>query len=251
MDNGSKNAAQTSDGGADSGTSWATVSANLTANTQYIISFASLTSDDTDSTTIQIRFYKEGGADKYIQVDRGSNVSAEFTLSADTNFVRIYKADSNTHGSGDTMSFSGAMICTKAAWDISHAFVPYRPSMSEMYEKQPVLKQITYSATSTDYEKIDALTVNIPPASTMKFDISTIFNNCPARGIILSSANNASSITDGSIFAKIESDDNVGSLNTSALVRNSSSSDSKPMYVYAKFRDANKNNWVSCVTQLL
>lgn len=129
-----KNRAQTPDGGADSETSWATVSANLTANTQYIISFASLTSDDTDSTTIQIRFYKEGGSDKYIQVDRGTNVSAAFTLSADTNLVRIYKADSNAHGSGDTMSFYGLMICTKAAWDVSHAYQPYRPSYQELYE---------------------------------------------------------------------------------------------------------------------
>lgn len=31
-------------------------------------------------------------------------------------------------------NYSNFMICTKASWDISHAFQPYRPSYQELYE---------------------------------------------------------------------------------------------------------------------
>lgn len=38
------------------------------------------------------------------------------------------------------------MICTKAAWDISHKFVPYCPSMQEMYQLILALQNGTRSA---------------------------------------------------------------------------------------------------------
>lgn len=65
------------------------------------------------------------------------DISAETTLTAGTDYAfrfRVY--------SGKTISDCTIypMICTKAAWDISHEYQPYRPSYQELYEMVKALQ---------------------------------------------------------------------------------------------------------------
>lgn len=67
-----------------------------------------------------------------------STMTQSFTLTEDTALTwrfRVYSGQSI-----DATTFY-PMICTKAAWDISHAYQPYRPSYQELYERVVALEQ--------------------------------------------------------------------------------------------------------------
>lgn len=146
VDAGAKNSAQTDSGSA---TQYAQIKCTVPAGT-YKVSISSLSSDDTDATNCQIYFLNESRQNIVSSkglINRGTGVvSNDITVSSDAGWVWIYASDSLSHSSGDTVSFSGAMCCTKAAWDISHAYVPYCPSMAEMYEMIQALQSGTRSA---------------------------------------------------------------------------------------------------------
>lgn len=113
----------------------------------YVVSLGSLTSTDTDATTCNVRFGKSGsGIFGSNQCERGTNVYVTITNDNPADYLRIYYSDTNTHSSGDSITATDLMVCTKAAWDISHEFVPYCPSMSEMYSMILALQSGTRSA---------------------------------------------------------------------------------------------------------
>lgn len=61
-----------------------------------------------------------------------STLSAEITLTADAVKFNIFTTKAAT--------ITNFMICTKAAWDISHEYQPYRPSYQELYEMVKALQ---------------------------------------------------------------------------------------------------------------
>ena len=149
VDGGDKNKFTKSSDTVTSSGLWSATSGltGIKAGITYIMSFENLTSTDTDSTTIQIRFSNSGDSYQvYKQCERGQNVYISFTPEQDVTDVRIYKARTYSYGDGDEMSFSGAMICTAADWAISQKFVPYCPSMQEMYQMILALQNGTRSA---------------------------------------------------------------------------------------------------------
>ena len=133
VDAGAKNFAQTDSGSA---TQYAQIRCAVPAGT-YKVSFSSLSSDDTDATQCQIYFLDEARqaiVSSRGLINRGTGVvSNDVNVSSDAGWIWIYASDTLSRSSGDTVSFSGAMCCTKAAWDASHTYRPYAPTNKELY----------------------------------------------------------------------------------------------------------------------
>ena len=94
------------------------------------ITIASLVSTDTDaSTCAYILYYKSGNTSGSTpkQFNRGSNIQV-LNLNLGTEIldrIAIYPSDTYNHSSGDTVTISNLMICTKSQFDISNAYQPY------------------------------------------------------------------------------------------------------------------------------
>lgn len=77
--------------------------------------------------------------DGIAQYDEGNGAELNGVIS-DNVYVNIPTSVSSLSG-----VIVKPMICTKAAWDVSHTFVPYCPSMAEMYEMIQALQNGTRS----------------------------------------------------------------------------------------------------------
>ena len=110
---------------------------------EYRVFFGTLLSTDTDATTCAVRLGLSGGGfvSDSIQCDRGNNVSVPIVATDKFNYVRIYYSDNNAHSSGDSATINDIMLCTAADWAVSQQFVPYCPTMAEMYEMIKALQQ--------------------------------------------------------------------------------------------------------------
>ena len=138
LNGGSKNLCPVSSGSNTLPTRWLQINLTLPAGT-YVISLGSLTSDDTDTDTCQIAFFdSSNNALKYLYPERGTDIHAEFTLTAESTFFRIYPSDSYAHSDGDTVTVSDMMITTKSDYQISPVFVPYCPPLKTVYATQYV-----------------------------------------------------------------------------------------------------------------
>ena len=136
INGGAKNRMPVESGTASSSVSWFQANGLSIPAGQYIVFFRNMESDDTDAATCRGIFFDASGgnASSYFQIPRGQDVFAEVTITTDAKSLRINQSDTVGHSAGDTMSFSGAMICRKSDWDISHDFVPYCPTMPELYQ---------------------------------------------------------------------------------------------------------------------
>lgn len=122
----------------DSGTNgtarYAEIAISIPAGT-YIVYCGNLTSNDTDSTTCLVRFYDANGTQvstpTSAKIARGNGVYITLTISNATDTLRIYPSDTSALSENDTVSFTGLMVCTKAAWDVSQAYAPYTPTLQE------------------------------------------------------------------------------------------------------------------------
>lgn len=92
------------------------------------------TSSDTDTTNYQITFRYSDGTTSGKMLTKGA-ADIDYNL-ANYTLVRIdiYASDSWSHSTGDTVTVSELMICSKTAWDISQKYVPAGPSNAELYE---------------------------------------------------------------------------------------------------------------------
>ena len=139
VDGGAKNLAEINNFTYTAGSSggWKTIPINKKADEVLVLSIGTFTSTDTNATTCQVICMNMNNG---TQVDtrfigRGNNVSLALpAFSSDVTELRIYPSSSYAASANDTVTAIDLMICTKAAWDISHAYVPYRPSWQELYE---------------------------------------------------------------------------------------------------------------------
>lgn len=131
VDSGAKNLCPVNSG---TGTQRYQIDVNLPAG-EYILYVGGLTSTDTDSATCQIiAMTSPTGTvvSPYVMATRESGKYYNFTLTDTCALVYIYASDSFAHSSGDTVTFSNLMICTKAAWDVSQKYVPYAMTNAEI-----------------------------------------------------------------------------------------------------------------------
>lgn len=95
---------------------------------QYVISFGSIASTDTDAETCQICAFTSGNsaASVAVQCERGSDKHIALTLVSEAAYIRIYASDTHAHGANDTITFSNAMLCKKVYYDVAPDYVPGR-----------------------------------------------------------------------------------------------------------------------------
>ena len=135
VDNGKKNFLMTNNGSNPSGSSWIDIPVDLPSG-EYVIHFDSLTSTDTDATTCQcICFgpnYEESSG--WYHLSRGNDITSSFIVTSHASMIRLYPSDSYTHSSGDTVTFTNAMLCTRNDWDISTRYMPYKIDPDNTYK---------------------------------------------------------------------------------------------------------------------
>jgi hypothetical protein len=106
------------------------------------------TSTDTDTTNYQITFGYSDGTTSGKILTKGA-IDTEFNLANYTlTRIDIYASDNWNHSSGDDVTVSEIMVCSKAAWDISQAYQPYRPSYQDLYEMVQALQPVSLSMAS-------------------------------------------------------------------------------------------------------
>lgn len=133
VDGGAKNRLTVTSG---SGTAYIDIPATIPAG-EYIVSFGSISSTDTDYTTCQILALSGSSVvstSPQLQMDRGENVSGKITISSAADKIQIYASRTGTAASGDTVTISDAMLCTEPEWNVSQAFADYCPTMAELYQ---------------------------------------------------------------------------------------------------------------------
>ena len=139
VDSGSKNLMPTANGSNPAGESWFRQDIQLPAG-NYIIWFDSYTTTDTDEHECRIGFFDANGDNSssyvYVKVDSNrtaTHVAIPIRLNKACTNVRFYPSKTVSTSSGDTLTFTGCMICTEQSWRISKKNVPYCPTLQDLY----------------------------------------------------------------------------------------------------------------------
>lgn len=132
IDGGAKNLLQTA---SSSGTRFVNVPIVLEPGT-YHIYFGEISSTDTDAQTCQCAAFASDNSDasNYLQLQRVNGVNGILTVTKATSYVRLYASNTYANSAGDTITFSDAMLCKEDDWAISQKYVPYCPTMPELYQ---------------------------------------------------------------------------------------------------------------------
>ena len=135
VDNGKKNLLMTNSGSNASGSSWFDIPVDLPPG-EYVIHFDSLTSTDTDATTCQCVCFNPNyeQSSVWYHLSRGNDITSSFIVTDHTAMIRLYPSDSYAHSSGDTVTFTNAMVCTRNDWDISTRYMPYKIDPDNIYK---------------------------------------------------------------------------------------------------------------------
>ena len=94
----------------------------------YVVFFKSLSTTHSGTTTCRVSFIDANGswASQHVQVSPGTNVSMPAVIKTTAKSFRVIPASTVGGTAGtDVVSFTGAMVCRKERWDVSHAYVPY------------------------------------------------------------------------------------------------------------------------------
>ena len=134
INTGSKNLMPTPDGQSTPPTRWINVPIVLQPGT-YRVFFGTLQSDDTDDTRCQAAFLTGSTqVSNWLTFERGTDVfSGVCTITAETATFRLYPSTSYAMSEGDTVTFTDCMICKESDWQISQTYVPYCPTLPEIY----------------------------------------------------------------------------------------------------------------------
>lgn len=112
----------------------------ISVSGDVVLYTGSLESDDTTVTTCGLRLQFVDGTTQTIQINRGSNIVTNISLEKELTEIGIYPANGYTASAGKSLSFQNLMLCSKAAWDISQNYVPYRPSYNELVARITALE---------------------------------------------------------------------------------------------------------------
>jgi hypothetical protein len=139
VDSGAKNLMPTANGSNPVGETWFRQDIDLPAG-NYIVWFDSYTTTDTDEHECRIGFFDANGDNsssyEYVTVDSNrtaTNVAIPVRLTKACTNVRFYPSKTVSASSGDTLTFTGCMICTEQSWRISKKNVPYCPTLQDLY----------------------------------------------------------------------------------------------------------------------
>lgn len=135
IDTGAKNRLTINSGSSTPPTRWINIPVNIEAG-KYRVYFGTLASDDTDAEKCQACFLNSDNqqVSNWLSFSRGSGVSAAATLTGAATSFRLYPSDSYAHSEGVTVTFTDGMVCAESDWAISQKYVPYCPTMAELYQ---------------------------------------------------------------------------------------------------------------------
>ena len=135
IDSGAKNRMTINSGSNTLPTRWINIPVSVEAG-KYRVYFGNLMSDDTDAEICQACFLDSSNqqASNWMSFSRSAAVSASATLTAAATTLRLYASDSYAHSEGDVVSFVDGMVCKEEEWEISQTYVPYCPTMAELYQ---------------------------------------------------------------------------------------------------------------------
>ena len=126
VDSGAKNLSEWAGGTTETDDSFVVQNEPITLKQgTYVISFDTTA----DSGSCEVVFYDENdnvGSHTFDNIS-SSKLSSEITLTADAIKFNLFTTKAAT--------ITNFMICTKAAWGISHEYQTYRPSYQELYEQ--------------------------------------------------------------------------------------------------------------------
>lgn len=130
INTGGKNAAQINDG---SGTRNMVIPLDIPAG-DYVMYIGEITSTDTDASVCRIAVADASDSAVWTGGStRGTDKIIEFTIASAAKSVYVYASDNYTHSSGDTVTITNFMVCTKTDWDISQQYEPYCPKVDKLY----------------------------------------------------------------------------------------------------------------------
>ena len=138
VDGGAKNHIDAPSG---SGTRWTDITCNLPAG-EWVLSFDELSTtwEAPTNNSIQIGFFTENYSSitsNYVYIDLDAKVLKVTTLDT-AKIIRVYASPTNVPDK--TITYRNAMICTEAAWNISQAYQPHRPSYDELIARIEALE---------------------------------------------------------------------------------------------------------------
>lgn len=135
INGGAKNRMTINSGSSTPPTRWINIPVSVEAG-KYRVYFGNLMSDDTDAEICQACFLDSSNqqASNWMTFSRSAAVSASATLTAAATTLRLYASDSYAHSEGDVVSFVDGMVCKEEEWEISQTYVPYCPTMAELYQ---------------------------------------------------------------------------------------------------------------------
>lgn len=142
IDNGAKNLSKTNNGSNTSG-SWFQFPLVLSPG-DYVIYIENLASTDTDASTCQIGIFASDNTNalsNYPLLNRGNDIVQSVTVNKTSAYMRVYCSSSSSLGAGDTVTVTNLMICRKEDWDTSSKYVPYCPTLAELYGMVKLLQQ--------------------------------------------------------------------------------------------------------------
>lgn len=168
--------------------------------------------------------------------------SEEFTyVSEVVNFTLVVRA-----GESWTKTFK-PMICTQAAWNVSHKYVPYRPNWDLVASTVASTVKVTKNINSS-YTLISDLTYTSVPNTTTRITAIVMNSGKIPKGIIISRTNVASDIANAAnLIAKSEVDYDCRQLQVDGVVTDGSAT---TYYIWAKVEETN-STMVKRITQIL
>lgn len=135
LDSGAKNKCPVNSGSNTLPTRWFQIPIVLPAGV-YKLKIGTLASDDTNANTCQFACFDSGNniASNYLYLERGTNVVGTLTVTSETAYCRLYPSDSYAHSENDTVTATDIMICDYDEYAISDKYVPYCPTLYELYQ---------------------------------------------------------------------------------------------------------------------
>lgn len=130
-------------------------------DTRYTLPAGEYIMTKTGNVNVRLQVYAHDGTDLItLGYTQASDLHFEYTNEMKLQYpYLVFRVWAARVSNFDNFTFY-PMICTKAAWDISHAYQPYRPSYQELYERVVALEQangitrsIQAAPTSTDNEE--------------------------------------------------------------------------------------------------
>ena len=101
---------------------------------EYVIRFGEIASTDTDASVCRVALADATDTAVWAGgTTRGEDKTISVTLEAAAASIYVYASDNYNHSAGDTVTITNLMICTQTDWDLSQTYVPYCPTLPELY----------------------------------------------------------------------------------------------------------------------